>query len=130
MLYFFFIFWVIFYFYYFFLSERNLAEIKKFYKSPDKISSMKKGIVIKYICYFSIGSAFLIFFWYYLSSFCAVFKNSQIYLIKNTFISLGISAVYPFLINILPSIIRFISLNKNKTNRRFIYETSKIIQIL
>ena len=74
---------------YFFLSERNLAEIKKFYKSPDKISSMKKGIVIKYICYFSIGSAFLIFFWYYLSSFCAVFKNSQIYLIKNTFISLG-----------------------------------------
>ena len=115
---------------YFSLSERNLAEIKKFYKSPEKIRSMKKGIVIKYICYFSIGSAFLIFFWYYLSSFCAVFKNSQIYLIKNTFISLGISAVYPFLINILPSIIRFISLNKNKTNRRFIYETSKIAQIL
>ena len=113
---------------YFCLSEKNLVDIKNFYNDNDKITKNKKSLVIKYISYFVVGIILLIFFWYYLSSFCAVFKNSQVYLIKNTLISLLISLIYPFFINFLPPIFRIIALNGKK--KECIYKLSKYIQII
>ena len=58
------------------LSERNLAELKneKMNKKLfDKQAKVQRCLIIKYICYFIISFIFLIFFWYYLSSFCAVY---------------------------------------------------------
>ena len=113
---------------YFTLTERNLLRIKNVFKSFDKIKSVKRCIVIKYLCYFVIGFVCLWFFWFYLSSFCAVFKNSQVYLIKNTIISLVIALIYPFLINIIPSLLRINSLNAR--NRAFLYKLSKVFQYI
>ena len=116
---------------YIFLSERNIVNIKKkqtYDQAKEEAVKARRSLIIKYILFYVIGTVFLALFWYYLSSFCAVYQNTQIFLIINTFISLGISFLYPCIINILPSIVRKISL-KN-TNKEYLYKTSKIIQII
>ena len=116
---------------YFVLSERNLLELKREKEltvAKEKSKNTKKNIIIKNYCYFIVCFIFLGFFWYYLSSFCAIYQNSQISLIKNTFISFSLGLIYPFGINLLPAIIRKFSLIEK--NRECIYKTSKFIQIL
>ena len=113
-----------------FLSERNIIEIKKqnlFESAKSKVRKVKRKIVIKYIIFFVAGIAFIVLFWYYLSSFGAVYRNSQVYLIKNTFISFLAGLLYPFIINILPGILRIISLNKKK---KIMFKISKFFQYL
>ena len=116
---------------YFSLSEKNICEIKK-EKSVelenDKILDVKKCLVIKYICFFGISLLFLFFFWYYLSSFGAVYQNTQIFLSKNILISFAFSLFYPFIINILPGVLRIYSLNN--PNRICLFKLSKIIQYI
>ena len=87
-------------------------------------------MVIKYICFYVIGTLFLLFDWYYLSSFGAVFQNTQVYLIKNTFISLGLSFIYPFFINLFPGIFRIISLKDHNKGSTCMFKISKIIQFI
>ena len=88
---------------------------------------IKKRLVIKYICFYVLGLFFLLFLWYYLSSFSAVYKNTQIYLIKNCLICFAISLLYPFIINLFPSFLRNYSLINNK---KCVYEISKIFQLI
>ena len=116
---------------YFILSERNIVNIKKkpnYDEAYDEADKAKRCLIIKYIIFYAIGLAFLILFWYYLSSFCAVYQNTQIFLIINTFISLGISFLYPFIFNFIPAFLRKISLSKSKYE--CMYKASRIVQII
>ena len=116
---------------YVFLSERNIIEIKNQEtrsKAGEIVDDVKRCLIIKYIVFYVAGILFLILFWYYLSSICAVYQNSQVFLIINTFISSFFSLIYPFFINLIPTSIRIFSLNYN--NREIFYKTSKIIQII
>ena len=116
---------------YFSLSERNFLEIKNennIKKIKDKADSVKRCLIIKYITFFVLSFVFLIVFWYYLSSFCAVYQNTQIYLLINTGISFLIGSLFPLIFNLLPCLIRMNSL-KNK-NSETLYSISKFIQIL
>ena len=116
---------------YIFLSERNISQIKKvvslemLYTTMEKV---KKRIVIKYITFFCSSISIVLFFWYYLSSFGAVYQNTQIYLIKNLLFSFGVEFIYPFIINLIPAFLRIISLKNS--NRELLYKISKIIQII
>ena len=115
---------------YFSLSENNVLELKRPIKKgkfEDKKESIKNRIIIKYIIFFVLSILFLILFWFYLSSFCAVYKNSQIFLIKNTLISFCIGLIYPLIFILLPCSLRIISLKKRN---EFIYKVSKITQIM
>ena len=112
-------------------SERNILLIKKeksIIEDKEKIHTIKKCIYIKNICYFIFAIIFIGIFWYYLSSFCAVYQNTQVYLIKNTFYSFIFGIIFPFFINIFPAIFRKFSL-MNK-NREWVYNMSKIIQLI
>ena len=111
---------------YFSLSEKNISQIK-IDKNDDNTDKIKRKIIIKYFLFFIISIAFLSFLWYYLSSFGAVYQNTQTYLLKNTMISFGISFLYPFIINIIPVIIRIYSLNKKKES---MYKIGFIIQYI
>ena len=116
---------------YIFLSERNILEIKRQetrIQAADQVDRVKKRLIIKYIIFYVAGVLFLILFWYYLSSFGAVYQNSQVLLIVNTFLSSAFSLVYPFVINIIPVAIRKFSLSTN--NREIFYKASKIIQLI
>ena len=113
------------------LSEKLIIQVKHqptYEKAEYKAESVKKMFIIQNICFFVLTFVFLIVFWYYLSSFCAVYQNSQVYLIKNVLISFSLSLLFPFILYIIPSILRIISLNITKTE--IIYKVSKIIQFI
>ena len=116
-----------------FVSERNIFEIKNqktLEDSKDKVDKVKKCIIIKYIIFYVLGILFLFFFWYYLSSFGAVYRNTQVILIKNTFMSFSISFVFPFVINIAPYMLRKISLKDANYNREFLFKISGYLQYI
>ena len=86
--------------------ENNINEVIK------KSRKIKKCLLIKFICfYFSCFMLLIIFFWYYLACFGAIYKNTQIYLLKDTLISFGLSLLYPFIFYIIPAFLRITSLN-------------------
>ena len=113
------------------LSEKNIYEIKNeaiLDNAIEKIDKVKRCLIIKYISFFISGFLFLLFLWYYLSSFSALYQNTQIFLIKNVLISFGFSAIYPFIINLITAILRQYSLKQS--NREYSFKISKIIQYI
>jgi hypothetical protein len=118
---------------YIFLSERNINEIKLQESSMAayRISfKVERNIKIKYVIFFLFGLILLVIFWILLSSFGAVFQNSQIILIINTLISFGIAFIYPFFINVIPCLFRICSLSSKGKNLGCIYAFSKFLQII
>jgi len=116
---------------YFSLSQKSILEIKNeryMEKIEYKIPVIFKCLTIKFSIFFELSFIFLIFFWYYLSCFCAVYKNTQLFLIKDAIFCFILSLFYPFLINLLPGILRIPSLSNR--NRRIMYKFSKIIELL
>jgi len=91
-------------------------------------SKMRKCLIIKFIIFYIITFVLLLVFWYYLGCFCAVFKNTQTYIIKDTLLSFLLSFIYPFILNLIPGIFRIPAL-KAKGNKKCIYIISKIIQL-
>ena len=71
---------------------------------------------------------FLILYWYYISMFGAIYRNTQLYLLKDTLISYGLGLIYPFGIYLLPGIIRIPSLSRQ--DKECLYNFSKFLQIL
>ena len=118
---------------YFSLSEKNILKIKNEENIKEKANIIPKTIKclkIKFIIFYILSFIFLLFFWFYLSCFCAVYKNSQIYLIEDTLISFGLSLFYPIVLNLLPGIFRIPSLVNEKKDKKFLYDLSKIIQMI
>jgi len=112
------------------LSERNISQINKEdneEKAKEISEKVKKILIIKYACFYVLSNLFLLLLWYYLSSFSAVYKNTQIFLIKNCLICFFISLLFPFLINVLPSIFRNYSL---KNRKECIYKFSIVLQYI
>ena len=118
---------------YIFVTERNLMEIKNqptLEAASNIVEKVKKNIIIKYTLYFISGIIFLVFFWFLLSSFGAVYQNTQIIIFKNTLISFGISLFYPFIINIFTCLFRIVAINSKDKNMECMYTLSKIMQII
>ena len=109
------------------LSEKNIIKIKN--KGIGK-EQLIKCLNIKFILFYSISFIFLIFFWYYLGCFCAVYINTQIHLITDTLLSFGLSLLYPFCICLLPGIFRIISLKDSGKGKKFLYIFSKLLQLI
>ena len=111
------------------LSQSNILEIKREknqYKIKAKSIFSIKCLIIKYIIFFVASILSLILFWFYLSSFCAVYKNTQIYLIKNSLISYTISLIFSFIICLISGIFRIYGL---KGPGKCLYNISQIIQL-
>ena len=89
--------------------------------------NLKKIFKIKFIIFFIVDFILLVCFWIYLSCFSAVYRNTQIHLIKDTLISFGTSFISPIFTSLLPGLFRIPSL-KNK-NRKILYSISQIVQL-
>ena len=116
---------------YFSLSESNICEINYISnskKTSNLIDKIKRCIIIKYILFYTLSIVFLFFFWYSLSSFGAVFQNTQKFLIMNAMISFCFSLIYPFIINLIPALLRLYSLKNSK--RECIYKINRFIQFI
>ena len=115
------------------MSEKNIINLKE-NKEKENINEAflktKKTLIIKFIFFYIFNFLLLIFFWFYISSFCAVYRNTQNYLIKDTIVSFSLSFLYPFGICLIPGIFRLLSLNAYKKDKKCIYIFSKILQLI
>ena len=111
-----------------FIQFRNNAKKKRIFKLFKTASNLKINFKIKFIIFFILDFLLLVFFWIYLSSFSAVYHNTQIHLIKDTLISFGTSLITPFALYLFPGIFRIPALKSN--NRIIMYKIYKIIQLL
>ena len=112
------------------LTEKDFIKIKS--KKSKKIALEEFNLILKRInkkciIFFSLSYLFIIFFWYYLSCFCAVYKNTQVYLIKDTVISFATSLLYPFPINLIPGLLRMPAL---KYKKKCLYIISTFVALI
>ena len=110
-------------------------EILKLKNEKNKISMKDiedwiKYVKCKFIFFFIISEILLIFFYYYLGCFCAVYRNTQLYLLKDTLISFATSMIYPLFLNLIVSVLRLISLRIDKEIKEWLYYSSKIVQLV
>ena len=110
------------------LSEKEVLLLKNNKKlSNKKTIQTKKCVRIKFYYFYITTFLLLLFFWFYLSCFCAVYNNSQKYVLTDTSISYGLSLLYPFLFTLLACVLRTISINKRNRFRECIYIISQLI---
>ena len=89
-----------------------------------------KKLKIKFIFYFILGYILLLSFWYYISMFNAVYRNTQYLLLKDTLMGFALSLASPFVIYLLPGIFRIPALGNPQKNRKCLYNFSKVFTIL
>ena len=99
-------------------------------KKSENGDELMRKLKIKFILYFIICFIFLLFFWYYLSMFGAIYKNTQYHLLIDTLISFVLSFIYPFGIYLLPVLFRIPALSDTKKERRCLYKISQLFQML
>ena len=114
------------------LSQKIILKLKFLDVNKARKESPKafRFIKIKILIFFLVGISLLFFSWYYISSFCIVFENSQIDLIKNITISFCISNSYPFVISVITAFLRILSLKDRKKDKKCLYDISKIISMI
>ena len=115
------------------LSEKNLLVLKQeknIIIAKRQSNKIKKCILIKFISFFIISNILLLFFWYFITCFCAVYTNTQDILIKDTIISFLMSMSYPFGLNLLPGFFRMPALKAKKKNKETLYKISLLIALI
>ncbi len=114
-------------------TEEQILDMKK-EEEREKVKhiakNIKKCLKIKLRIFFVLTSALMIFFWYFISCFCAVYKNTQLILIEDTLISFFTSMIYPFGLKLLPGMFRIPSLRAIKRDQKCIYRISRILSYL
>ena len=113
------------------LSQEYIVELKQV-KSITKKQQEKllRILKIKFTFYFIFTFIIIIFFLYYITCFCGIYINTQIHLIKDSFISLVTSLLIPFVLCIIPGIFRIVALKTKKANRKNTYKLSCILESL
>ena len=115
------------------LTDKDILQVK-LQSTKNMAINMKKEklkyMKIKFAIFFVLNFILLALFWYYLTSFNAIYENTQIYLIKNTFISFAFSLLYPFIINIFPMLIRNCSIHSKRKDQEYCYKVSQLLQLI
>ena len=118
------------------LSQDAIVELKQANKkdlNKKYIKQLIKSLKIKFIFFFIISFIILLLFSCYIISFCGIYVNTQICLIKDSVTSLGSSFLLPFGTLLIPGIIRIFSLkkrkkNKNKSYKAFLFKIGAFIE--
>ena len=115
------------------LSQELILDLKKnkeIQNLEKRIEELNDKIRNKLILYFILSTFLLLFFWYYISMFCAIYSNTQFHLIKDTLISFILSLFYQLGIYLIPGIFRIHALSNPKIKRSYLYRISKVIQMI
>ena len=114
------------------LSEDDILIFKRIRKitNLNKMTKIiKNKLNFKFALYFIISTILLLCFWYYLSIFCAIYRNTQYHLLKDTMVSFSLSLLTPLGLYLLPGIFRIPSLYNKGSNRSYLYKLSQFLQI-
>ena len=106
-----------------FKQDNSIINIK------ERTKLLINNLIIKFILYFIISFLFLLFFWYFISIFGVIYRNTQIHLLKDTLISIGLSLFIPFLYYLLPGLFRITALSNTNKKRECLYNFSKFFQL-
>ena len=105
-----------------FKNDKTLKDVN------ERKKALENKLKIKFIFYYIISEILLLFFWYYISIFGAVYINTQSHLLKDTLLSFVLSLIYPFGISLLPGMFRIPALSQPKEKRKYLYKFSKLLQ--
>ena len=114
------------------LSEKNMLEIKQeknFNQAKKRAKDIWNCIKLKIYIFFILSILLMLFFWYFISCFCSVYKNTQIILISDTLISFGLSMLYPFGIFLIPGMFRIPALRSKSKDKECLYKISVFISM-
>lgn len=115
------------------LSEKDIIAFKQDKTKKNlntRLTNLRSKLNIKFILFFILALLMLLFMFYYVSVFSAVYKNTQLHLLKDTLISLGLSFLYPFVIYLIPGFLRISALSNRKNKRICLYNTCLLLQKL
>ena len=115
------------------MTDTHIYEIKAMKKEKETNVNIVKIIKVirkKLIIFFVFTSVLFIFYWYCIAAFCAVYHNTQGYLILNSFLSFLIHLIDPFIIYALITILRILALKySDKKGIIWMYKISKFFPI-
>ena len=114
------------------LSEKNIISIKKeknYSNAILKSKRVQKDINIKFLVFFVLGFILMTIYWYFITCFCAVYRNTQIILIKNTLFSFLLSMSYPFGLELLPGMFRINALRAKRQNKECMFTIGNILTL-
>ena len=100
------------------LPNRNLEQ---------KYNKLIKIITIKFIFFYILSFSLLFLYWYYVTCFCGIYRNTQIHLLKDSLFSFITSLITPIGIYLIPGAFRIWAL---KRKSKILYGLSKILQML
>ena len=115
------------------LSQRSVLRIKQTTKVRKMIKDtfeMIKAYRLKIIIFNLLGFILLSFECYYITLFCAVYTNTQIHLLKDSFTSFGVSLLYPFGLYIIPGFFRIPSLKAINKDKICLYRVSQLMSLI
>ena len=107
---------------YFYQIKSNLMDGK-----TKKVNKIVRCMQIKLIIFFIFVGIMLVAYWYVISVFCGIYRNTQITMIKDSLISFSIVLAYPFALYLVPSGLRICALRSTKKKLKCIYKLSNII---
>ena len=107
----------------------NLKNEKDQAKADEEAKKIKKNLKTKLIIFLVFSSLLKLFFWYFISCFCAAYKNTQIIFFQDTLFSFATSLITPFVFKLLTSICRILSLRTHKKDRKLLYKISKLFNL-
>jgi hypothetical protein len=117
------------------MTDTHVYEIKSLPKNEEnkeKIMQILDKIRRKLISFFIITFLFFLFYWYFISAFCAVYQNTQKIFLRDSLISFLTSLIDPFIIYGITTILRKISLSvccRKVCGCGCVYKLSDIIPI-
>ena len=115
------------------LSQNGVIKMKQLIKIKKMVKQtflLVKAFRYKIIIFNIIGFLVLVFACYYITMFCAVYSNTQIHLLKDTFSSFGFSLLYPFGLYLIPGFFRLPSLKAKKKDQLCLYKISQLIALI
>ena len=113
------------------LSEDEIILLKKDKNLKNIINrgrDIKQTLKLKFFIFFIVNLLLILIFWYYLGCFCAVYRNTQFHLIKDTLISFSIGYIIPFGTNILTALLRIYSLKQYSKGKQIAFRLSRLFQ--
>ena len=117
------------------LSQKIIIELKQEKDNntnllDNKMNSTLKSLKTNFTLFFILTFILLLFFWYYITCFCGIYKNTQIHLIKDSFISFFCGLIYPIITCLIPGIFRIWALRDKKGSLKIIYKFSSLLMMI
>ena len=111
------------------LNERDISKITSERNRENRsalVEKLRRKDKIKLYVLYGITAVLIILCWYYVSAFCAIFKNSQKNYLINFLICYIVCNLWPCVTSIIPTIMRRKALSDRS---KCLYNASQIVSI-